>query len=257
MNCRIQSLLAAIALIFITACASDPNAPRSVSDKERVDALMDMAVAHVSENDPVGALQILAQVRDLNDALPEEYYLYALAYLQKNEIRLATESARHAVRLKPKYSAAKNTLGKLLLDQGKFAESEKYLLEAANDLLYREAYLAKTNLGILYFKRAEMPKSEMWLSRAIQDGGPLTCMASFYRGKIRLAENDLLSAERDFQQSSRQSCSGLSEAHIAIGQTLVRERKYDQARAKFLEIQRLFPSTAAYDKAAQYLREMP
>ncbi len=257
MTRKSPSWLALCSLILMTACATDPNAPKPISKAERVEALMGIASAHVAENDATGALQVLAEIRDLDDSIPEAYYLFALAYLQKNEMRLATESARRAVRLKPKFSAAKNTLGKLLLDQGKYGEAEKYLKESANDLLFRDAYLAKTNLGILFFKKAELDKSEIWLSRAIQDGGPLTCMASFYRGKIRLSQNQLLEAERDFQQSAKQSCSGMSEAHVAIGQTLVQERKYDQARAKFIEIQRLFPSTAASDKAAQYLREMP
>lgn len=251
------SWLAGLALVLLTSCATDPNAPRELSSKEKTGALMGIAVARVSEGDAISALQVLAEIREIDDSIPEEYYLYALAYLQKNEMRLATESARYAIKLNPKYTAAKNTLGKLLLDQGKYAEAEKYLLEAANDLLFREAYLAKTNLGILYFKETQLGKADLWLSKAISDGGDLTCLASYYRGKVRLSQNDLLAAERDFRLSAKASCSGMSDAHLAIGQTLVRERKYDQARAKFLEIQRLFPSSAVSDQAAQYLREIP
>ena len=219
--------------------------------------LLSIAAANVTENDTTGALQVLGQVHELDDGIPEEYYLYALAYLGKNEIKLATDSARHAIQLAPQYSAAKNTLGKLLLDQGKYAEAEKLLLEAAKDLLFRDTYLPKTNLGILYYQKGALETADTWLSHAIKDGGALVCLAYYYRGKVRSDTNRLLEAERDFSQSSRGGCSGMSDTHIAFGKTLIREKKYDQARAKFIEIQRLFPSSDASDQATQYLREIP
>ncbi len=241
---------------LLSACSSGSRVPE-VSKKDRVQALIDIAIADITENDSTGALVALAQVKDLDDTLPQEYYLFALAYLQKNEIKMATDSARYALKLNPKYSAAKNTLGKLLLDQGKYEESEKYLLEAANDLLFREASIAKLNLGILHFKKTNLEKSSLWLTRSIDDKGPLDCLAHFYRAKVRLAQNDLLLAERDFALSMKDSCSGSTDAHLGYAQTLVREKKYDQARAKFIEIQRLFPSSDASDQAAQYLRDIP
>ena len=258
MNLFHKRLGTALVLLALSSCAStNPHGPKVASKAEQVKLLLSMASADISDHDATGALQVLAQVRDLDDSIAEEYYLYSLAYLQKNETRLASESARRAIKIDPQYSAAKNTLGRMLLDQSKYEESEKYLLESANDLLYRDAYLPKTNLGILYYKQGRLDKADQWLSKAIQDGGPLVCMAHYYRGKVRSDKNDLLPSERDFADASRGNCAGLSDAHISFGKTLIREKKYDQARAKFVEIQRLFPSSDAYDQATQYLREIP
>jgi type IV pilus assembly protein PilF len=250
--------VSALSLLFFTACATpNADAPRELSKSDKVKTLLPIAAANITDNDPTSALQILAQVRDADDSNAEEYYLYALAYLQKKETKLATDSARRAIKLDPKYSAAKNTLGKLLLDQGKYEEAEQLLLESANDLVFRDAYLPKTNLGILYYKKGELAKSDLWLSKAIADGGSLICLAFFNRGKVRSDQNKLLAAERDYFEASRGSCAGMGEAHIAYGKTLIREKKYDQARAKFIEIQRLFPSSETSDHATQYLREIP
>ena len=82
-------------------------------------------------------------------------------------------------------------------------------------------------------------------------------MTYYNRGKVRSDLNELLGAERDFALAAKGNCAGMSDAHIAFGKTLIREKKYDQARAKFVEIQRLFPSTDAYDQATRYLREIP
>jgi len=254
---RLGIASAIFALAFSGCASTNPDAPHELPKAEKVKMLLPIAAADITDNDSTSALQVLAQIRDADDSIAEEYYLYALAYIQKNELKLATESARRAIKLDPKYSAAKNTLGKLLLDQGKYEESERYLLESANDLVFRDAYLPKTNLGILYYKRDNLAKADLWLSKAITDGGPLVCLAYFNRGKVRSDQNSLVAAERDFDQASRGSCAGMSDAHIAYGKTLIREKKYDQARAKFIEIQRLFPSSDASDQATQYLREIP
>jgi type IV pilus assembly protein PilF len=258
MNSIRISILFAVSLFILSGCAtSHPKDQEPASKSDQVRNLMDIVAADITENDATGALQILAKVQDMDDSLPEEYYFYALAYLQKRETRLAIESARRAIRMNPKFSAAKNTLGNILMDQGKYEEAEKYLLESANDLLFRDTYLPKTNLGILYYKKGDLVRSESWLSKAIQDGGAVVCLAYYYRGKVRTDKKELLLAERDFIQSAKGSCSGMSENHIAFGKTLIQEKKYDQARAKFIEIQRLFPSSDAADQATQYLREIP
>jgi type IV pilus assembly protein PilF len=258
MNSIRKRLLSAMILMMFAGCAStNSRTPKIASKAEQVKLLLPIAAADINDNDSTGALQILAQVRDMDDSVAEEYYLYSLAYLHKSEMRLAVESAKRAIKLNPNYSAAKNTLGRILLDEGKYEEAEKYLLEAANDLLFRDAYLPKTNLGFLYYKEGNLDKAEMWLTKAIQDGGSLVCLSHYYRGQVRSDKNQLLNSERDFAEAARGNCSGMSDAHIAFGKTLIREKKYDEARAKFVEIQRLFPSSDASDQATQYLREIP
>jgi tetratricopeptide (TPR) repeat protein len=256
MKMNARALLLGLFFLGLMGCATGSS--RTLSSKEtKVDGLLNLASASINEGDYISALEYLNQARDLDDSNPKEYYFYSLAYLGKKEVRLATDAARRAIHLDPKYSAAKNTLGKLLLDQGKYDESEKYLLEAANDLLNRESGLPKFNLGVLYFKTLKYAKSEKWLNLAIDERSSLSCLAQFYIGKIRLSQNDLTHAEKAFTASAKGNCSAMSEAHLAIGQTLAREKKYDQARSKFIEIQRLFPSSDAYDKAVEYLREIP
>jgi type IV pilus assembly protein PilF len=244
-------------LAFCIVSCSSAQKTEKVSDQERAKLLIDVAGANLTENDPTSALIALNEVRELDDSLPEEHYLFALAYYQKGETKLAIESARRAVKLKPDFSSAKNTLGKLLLDQGKFDEAEKYLTEAAKDLTARDAYLAKTNLGILFYKKSNFKIAEQWLSSAIKDAGENACMASHYRGQIRLQESAYEKALVDLKAGSRHGCSQFSEGHLAYAQALIRMKRYDQARAKLLEIKQLFPASDAAQKSNAYLREIP
>lgn len=248
-----RNLIPALILSLASSCSSTSTAKKSVT----IDGLLNIAAAAINEGDHIMALETLNQVRELDASNPRAYHLYALAYLGKQEIGLAEHAARQAIRLDPKYSIAKNTLGKILIDLGKFTEAESELKQAAGDLLNREADRAKLNLGILYQKTMKPDLAEYWLKRAAEDRSAMACVAHYQLGKIHLEKNELPLAERSFRMSTKGTCSGMTETHLAVGQTLTRLRRYDEARAKFIEIQRLFPGTEASEKAFEYLREIP
>ncbi len=240
---------------FISSCAS--SGKRELSKDERAQMYMEMAASDLNEGDATSALVYLKQSEEINSKAPELHYLFALTYFRKNEMGMAMRSAQKAIQLAPDFSAAKNTLGKILLDQGKMVEAEKLLKEAAQDLTYRDAYIAKTNLGILYYKKLNSVESERWLSKAIYDAGENACMAIYYRGQVYFDGNQFDKANSDFLRASKRNCSQFSEAHLALGKTYLRMKKYDQARAKLLEVQQLFPTSDAAVKANDYLRELP
>ena len=248
--------IALLACFLLSSCAST-SGKHEMTKRERTDLLIETATAALNEGDPTSSLINLTEAEKLDTHSASIQYLLDLTYYQKGETTLAIASARKAVQWAPAFSPAKNTLGKLLLDQGKLPEAEKYLSEAAHDLTFREAYIAKTNLGILYNKKANSTLAEQWFSKAIFDGSDRACMASFYRGQIYFEKGEFEKANSDFRRASKNSCSQFSDAHLAMGRTFLRMKKYDQARAKLLEVQQLFPTSDAAAKANDYLREIP
>lgn len=252
-------LVPALLIIALSSgCASTTRRNEPVmSDHERALGLLELAAANIAEGDATSALQALNESLELDDRIADTHYLYSLAYYQKGEKALALQSARKAIELNPKFSKAKNTLGRIYLDLGRYADAERVLKEAASDLVFKEAYLAKANLGILYYKKMNYERAEPYLAAAIKEGGDTACAAAYYRGMIWLEKNKLENALADFNRSSKNGCVQVTEAHLAKGQTLIRLKRYDQARAKMLEIQQLFPMSDASDKAGQYLKEIP
>ena len=244
-----------MACFLLSSCAS--TSKQELSKEEKSKMFIEMASANLNEGDPTSALIYLKQALETSPNLPEIHYLLSLTYLHKNEIGLATRSAQRAIQLAPSFSAAKNTLGKIYLDSGRLPEAEKYLKEAAQDLTYRESFIAKTNLGYLFNKKLNQSEAERWYTKAIYDGGDSACMASYYRGQLYLDKNHLDKANMDFTRASKKGCAQFAEAHLAVGKTLLRMKKFDQARAKLIEVQQLFPSSEASYKASDYMREIP
>lgn len=250
------SSIALLAIFLLSSCASSSK-NRELTKDERAQMYTEMAASDLNEGDATSALVYLKQALELKPNASEIHYLLALTYHRKNEMSLSIRSAQKAIQLSPDFSAAKNTLGKLYLDQGKLTEAEKYLKEAAQDLTYREAYIAKTNLGTLYYKKMNHIEAERWFTKAIFDAGDAACMASYFRGQLYFESNQFNKANADFTRASKKSCAQFSDAHLALGKTYLRMKKYDQARAKLLEVQQLFPTSDAATKANDYLREIP
>jgi len=249
------STVVLLTCFLLSSCASSQK--HELSKEEHVRLLTETATADLNEGDATSALIYLRQAEEIDPKAADTQFLLSLTYYRKNEIGMATRAAQNALKLAPDFSAAKNTLGKLLLDQGKFNEAEKLLKEAAQDLTYRESYIAKTNLGSLYYKKMNQTEAEHWFTKAIFDGGNAACMASYFRGQLYFDQNLLDKANSDFIRASKNGCTQFSDAHLAVGKTYLRMKKYDQARSKLLEVQQLFPNSEAATKANDYMREIP
>lgn len=240
--------------LTLVGCAT---ASSGLSQKEESQFLIESAASSLAEGDATGALESLQQAVGLDAKNANIYFLYALAYHQKKQPKLALESAARSVNLNPQSSKFRNTYGKLLLDQRRYAEAEENLKIAAADLTNREAYLAKTSLGLLYQQTGKKDRALQSFSEAIEDEPYLSCLAMYYRGQMESDQGQLLKAQSDFTRSIQTGCGGLSDAHLDLGKNFVRLKKYDQARAKFMEINESFPHSEAAQSAQQLLKEIP
>jgi type IV pilus assembly protein PilF len=236
--------------------------------EERAQLFLEAAAASKSEGDLTSALQYLAEAEKLNDGLPEIYHLRAIVMNSKGESQLAVESARKALSLRNNYSDAMNTLGRLLMERAQrgtegapttnqLSEAESWLSKAASDLLYRDAWKSKTNLGILHYRKGNDSQALQYFSKAVEDAPAQACIAHYYIGHLRLKTGSFLEAARSYDRATQKFCAGFADAHLAEGVALERAREYDKARKKFLEITRNFPNSPIADQAVNRLKNIP
>jgi type IV pilus assembly protein PilF len=218
-----------------------------------------LAVAHgaLMERDSTFALTQLLAIEKEHPSHPSLHHLKALAFHAKHDFPSAIASARRAVELDPKFSDARNTLGKLLMDAGRSGEALPHLRQAAADPVYRDTYKPRTNLGILHYRRGEWADASRELGQAIQTAPAQACIAYYYRGHLELRESRFSEAVRDYERASSRTCAGFPDAHLALGIAYEHSHQYEKARRKFLEIQKRYPETGAADQAMQRLRNIP
>jgi len=238
-------------------CASSGGKTKEYTNTEKARMLVEIANGSLVEGDPTGALQNIFKAERFDSSLPELYHTKALALFAKRDLISAVEAARKAVKMQPNFSDASNTLGKLLLDLGKYDEAVGPLTRAANDPLYRETYKSWTNLGILKYKTGEYIQSEVFLNRAIQESPSNACVAYFFRGQIKDKDFRLDEAIADYGEATKRQCSRFGDAKLALGMSYQKSKQYEEARKTFLEIQKLYPNTKLAENAIHQLRNLP
>jgi type IV pilus assembly protein PilF len=242
---------------ILSACATSSDGKRDLTRTQRAEMLIEIANGALNEGDPTGALEHLMRAEREDPNLADLHHSKALAFFAKHDLPTAILEARKAVALKPGYSDANNTLGKLLMDQGKNAEAATFLSRAATDPLNRDAYKALTSLGIMSYRRGDYDKSEGYLSRAIEAAPTQACVAYYYRGHLQLRESHFDEAVRDYDQAGKRMCGGFADAQLAIGIAYERNQQFELARKKFLEVQNRYPKSKIADQAMTHLRTLP
>jgi type IV pilus assembly protein PilF len=247
--------------VGMAGCANSKNVRESKkkepSATETARMYIEIANGALLEGDATGALENLFRAEKIDSKLPELYHSEALAYYMKHDLPIAVEKARKAVELKPDYSDAENTLGKLLIDSGRTDEAIQYLVRASNDPVYHEAFKALTNLGIVYYRRDDYARADRYLTLAIEDAAASACVAFYYRGQIRVHDSRFREALSDYDNAGKKGCAGFADAHLAMGLVYERSRQYDLARKKYLEIESRFPNSKFADQAMNHLRSLP
>ena len=244
-------------VLVLAGCAEEKTRFQKMSAFERSRMFVELANGALLDGDATGALQHLKQAEDEDDSLPELHHSRALALLKKRDLKAAIISAKRAVEIMPNYPDANNTLGKLLIDDGKYEEAKKPLKTAANNRLYREAYKAWTNLGILEFRQGNFLKAESYFDRAIQESDTLSCIAYHYRGIIKQRTNRNKSGIQDYRYATQRYCHAYTPAFFALARAYERIGATKQAKTVYLDLQKRYEGTETALKAIDELRRLP
>lgn len=249
--------LALLLVLSFSACSTLSGDKKPLSSEDRARLHVEIANGAFRENDLPVAFEHLTLAEAENADVPEIYHTRGLLYARRKDFAKALEEVRQAVKLKPDYPDANNTLGKLLIDLGKLDEARAPLEKAAQDPLYREAYKPMTNLGILYYRKGEYTKAKTYLDEAIQAAPQRACVAYYYRGHVSLRSTRFQDAIRDYDTATKRFCTSFADAHLALGIAFEHSRQYDRARKKYLEVQERFPNTPVSEQALSKLRTLP
>ncbi len=244
-------------LLALGACATSPQESKKLTATERARLLVDMANSSLLDGDATTCLVHLMNAEAVDPNLPELHHTKALAYAMKKDNVTALMEARKAVKLKPDYAEANTTLGTLLSDAGRYEEARGYLLRAASDAFYRDAYKPYTSLGLMELKQGRADAARDRFTQAIDSAPTIACIAYANRAQIDLNRGRIGDATRDFEQSTQKLCANYTGGQMGLAIAYEKAKRFDLARRKLLEIGNRFPNTQLAEQAMDRLRYIP
>jgi type IV pilus assembly protein PilF len=224
MNSPLKGLLFAN-LLALSACASSnngepPKDPDRMSESE-YDVARDL---WLRRNSPREALEHALKAVELDEDNADAAHLVALIYMDfcsrnVDECRLpeAEKHARLALKAKPDYREATNTLGVILIHEKRYADAISVLKPLTEDILYQTPENAWGNLGWAQLESGATDAAIESLRRSIA-AQPLFCVGLYRLGLAYERRREDTAATETLTralETQAPGCNSLQEAFAA------------------------------------------
>jgi Tfp pilus assembly protein PilF len=261
-----RCLLLGVLLSVFVGCSSGNASGPAARDPERMsESEYDIARdLWLRRNQPREALAHALKAVDLDDGNAEAAHLVALLYLDfcsrgPSECRLsdAEKQARLALRSKPDFREAKNTLAVVLIHEKKYAEAIAVLKPLTEDILYQTPENAWGNLGWAYLEQGSFDLAIDALKRSVA-AQPLFCVGSYRLGLALEQKQELTGAMDAFTralETEAPGCNSLQEALAARGRVRMKLGDSDAARTDLDRCASLSGKTAAGKECSSMLQK--
>ena len=204
------------------------------------------------------AIEELLKAIDLNPNNPEAHHLLGLVFLRKGvdaeemsmraqclkgeslrleaqemdvHFRKAEEQFREAVRIKPSYSEALNSLAVVAIHFGRNDEAVKFEEQALANIVYLEPYVAHGNLGLAYLNLNKLPEAAKALRQSLFEQ-PQFCVGRYRLAKVYYEQKEWEQAAEELDKVTAEKQCPIQEAFHLAG--MVALRRQDRGRAQDL-----------------------
>lgn len=170
-------------------------------DGEAAQLHLQIGTSHLNNGDYPRALNELLIAESLDRENPIIQNNLGLAYFVRNRFDLAELHIRKAISLNEKFSDARNNLGRVLIERGKYQEAIVELRRVINDLTYTSPEKPLTNYGMAQFYLKEFAAARKTLSRAIELQRD-NCLALAFYGRTFFEERDYARAAESLDRAA-------------------------------------------------------
>ena len=236
------------------ACSRSGRSSNTPDTERQSDAEYDVARDLFGRRDPRGALAHTQKAIELNDGNADAQHFAALIYLffcssSAIDCRLdeAEQAARRAVKLRPDFREAQNTLGVVLIQQKKFDEAVKVLEPLAHDILYQTPWDAWGNLGLAYLEKGKLEDAVTALKRSVTSE-PRFCVGNYRLGLALEKKGDLDAARLALSQAletNRPECQTLQDAFEARARVYSKSKNCELAKGDLEKCRDISPGSPA------------
>jgi type IV pilus assembly protein PilF len=254
-------------LVALVACSggsgSAPGAQDpSVQAESEYDIARDLWLRRGNTRE---ALEHALKATELDPDNSEAQHLCALLYLDfcsrsRADCRLgqAEASARRALKLKPDFREAKNTLAVVLIHAKKPAEAVEVLTPLTQDILYQTPENAWGNLGWAYLELGKLDPAIDALRRSVA-AQPLFCVGNYRLGLAYEKKAEIALAKDAFTralETNAPGCAGLQDAWAGRARASLRAGDMTHVRADLERCVELARATTAGKDCSSMLQNL-
>lgn len=241
--------LAWLVSVSVLACTGQ----QSQQNAKMAAARRGIGEAYMRQGDYTSALGKLLETEKLNPKDPIVHHDLGLCYRAKNRMPDALAHLEKAVTLKPSFSAARNTLGRVYIETGAYDKAITTLKELTGDVLYGTPHFPLSNLGEAYYHKKDYAKAIEYYKQSLKISpkfipalhGMGRTYVALGRGRIAL-----MYLERALKLSPN-----MPEIHYDAAKAYEIMGRIGQARISYQSVIQLAPSESKIAvKASQQLR---
>ena len=264
-----QSLIFALAVGAGSGCTSrGPDSP-AVNPVRQSESEYDVARDFFYRGQPRLALEHCRKAIAFDDQNAKALYFASTIHLffcsgklelRDPDCRLSDAEGyvRKALKADEHFREAQNTLGQILILEGKYPEAVAVLVPLTRDLGFESSYLAWGNLGWAQVLGGHLDEGIESLKNSITE--PRFCVGHYRLGVAYEKKGDLAAAEQSFTNAlsvDAPDCKNLQDAWAARGRVRLQLGKTPDARADYQKCRELSAETVAGRTCTEELARIP
>lgn len=225
----------------------------------------DLAVGLYEEHNVPAAFEHLLESLELDAENPESHLLLGkLLMIHRSDVERAEHHMREAIRVNAIHEIrvglpadARNALGVLFINAGRYQDAVEVLQEASRDLMNREPELTYANLARAHLELEQLDEALQAATRS-QQQSPNFCVGLFWLGEVRVAREEREPALEVFDHLlDLEQCRSLQRAWRIRGEVRAHLSDREGAVADFETCVELGPETEDGQACQRYLATSP
>lgn len=210
-----------------------------------------MGLSYLEERNFTAALTELTEAEKMEQNNPELQYNLGRALVGRRRLDLAEQKFLKALALRPKYSEARNDLGVLYLETGRWDNAIQQFKAVKDDLFYPQPEFAQINLGLAYLGKGDYPAA-MAEFNAIQAINPRNPIVRVSIGRVLFAQGQTERAIAEYRRAL-EIAPEYANGHYQLGLALMKQSRLTEARESFKEVARIVPDSEIGRAAMGYV----
>lgn len=243
---RSGTLLLVLAIMAtLTGCVATSSSGRPASYHYQ------MGLSYLEERNYTAALIDLSEAEKMDPDNAELQYNLGRALTGKQRLDLAEHKFIQALALRPNYSEARNDLGVLYLETGRWDNAIQQFKAVKDDLFYPRHANARINLGLAYLGKGELNTAldELYAVRASNPSNPIIMVSV---GRVLFAQGKTEQAVHEYRRAIIVA-PHYANAHFYLGLALMKQSQLSAARDAFKEVVKMAPDSAHGRTALGYV----